>query len=155
MQLQLLTATVKLFLKKPSGGPQALIQTVLNQATSETDDPDLRDRAYIYWRLLSSDPEAAKDVVLATKPTIRDDRNALDPGLLDELLRQVSTLSSVYHKLPSAFVPGRARASRRRGTTRVAAEAQSPRRWTCFRSGSRRNLPRRRRRRRGWTCSPI
>ena len=32
VQLQLLTATVKLFLKKPSGGPQALIQTVLNQA---------------------------------------------------------------------------------------------------------------------------
>lgn len=22
-----------------------------------TDDPDLRDRAYIYWRLLSTDPE--------------------------------------------------------------------------------------------------
>ena len=23
----------------------------------ETDNPDLRDRAYIYWRLLSTDPE--------------------------------------------------------------------------------------------------
>ena len=126
VQLQLLTATVKLFLKKPSGGPQALIQTVLNQATSETDDPDLRDRAYIYWRLLSSDPEAAKDVVLATKPTIRDDRNALDPGLLDELLRQVSTLSSVYHKLPSAFVPdARARVAEARDDESPAAEAQS------------------------------
>ena len=126
VQLQLLTATVKLFLKKPSGGPQALIQTVLNQATSETDDPDLRDRAYIYWRLLSSDPEAAKDVVLATKPTIRDDRNALDPGLLDELLRQVSTLSSVYHKLPSAFVPdARARVSEARDDESPAAAAQS------------------------------
>ena len=126
VQLQLLTATVKLFLKKPSGGPQALIQTVLNQATSETDDPDLRDRAYIYWRLLSSDPEAAKDVVLATKPTIRDDRNALDPGLLDELLRQVSTLSSVYHKLPSTFVPdARARVARARDDESPAAEAQS------------------------------
>tara|TARA_B110000977_G_scaffold75465_1_gene101813 strand:- start:9575 stop:12316 length:2742 start_codon:yes stop_codon:yes gene_type:complete len=105
VQLQLLTATVKLFLKKPSSGPQALIQTVLNQATAETDDPDLRDRAYVYWRLLSSDPEAAKDVVLATKPTIKDDRNLLDPDLLQELLRQISTLSSVYHKLPSTFVP--------------------------------------------------
>ena len=125
VQLQLLTATVKLFLKKPSGGPQALIQTVLNQATSETDDPDLRDRAYIYWRLLSSDPEAAKDVVLATKPTIRDDRNALDPGLLDELLRQVSTLSSVYHKLPSTFVPdARARVAEMRDDERPAVEAQ-------------------------------
>ena len=151
VQLQLLTATVKLFLKKPSGGPQALIQTVLNQATSETDDPDLRDRAYIYWRLLSSDPEAAKDVVLATKPTIRDDRNALDPGLLDELLRQVSTLSSVYHKLPSAFVPdARARVSEALDDeSPPPRRRRAPRRWTCFRSGIRRSLPRRRRRRRG------
>jgi len=105
VQLQLLTATVKLFLKKPSSGPQRLIQTVLNQATAETDDPDLRDRAYVYWRLLSSDPEAAKDVVLAQKPTIKDDRNVFDPDLLQELLKQIGTLSSVYHKLPSTFVP--------------------------------------------------
>ena len=145
VQLQLLTATVKLFLKKPSGGPQALIQTVLNQATSETDDPDLRDRAYIYWRLLSSDPEAAKDVVLATKPTIRDDRNALDPGLLDELLRQVSTLSSVYHKLPSAFVPdararlgGAGRRESRRGGAelRAAGRASDRGAGAAFRAGA-------------------
>ena len=56
-------------------------------------------------------------MVLATKPTIRDDRNALDPGLLDELLRQVAA-SSVYHKLRVGSAR-RARASRRRGTTRV------------------------------------
>ena len=105
VQLQLLTAAVKLFLKKPSSGPQALIQTVLNQATTETDDPDLRDRAYIYWRLLSSDPEAAKEVVLASKPMICDDRNSIDAGLLQALLGQISTLSSVYYKLPSTFVP--------------------------------------------------
>eukprot|EP00983_Pelagomonas_calceolata_P133362 1161958-Pelagomonas_calceolata.AAC.7 len=30
---------------------------VLSCATTETDNPDLRDRAYIYWRLLSTDPE--------------------------------------------------------------------------------------------------
>lgn len=27
-------------------------------ALQETDNPDLRDRAYIYWRLLSTDPGA-------------------------------------------------------------------------------------------------
>lgn len=57
VQLQLLTATVKLFLKKPTEGPQQMIQLVLSNATQETDNPDLRDRAYIYWRLLSTDPE--------------------------------------------------------------------------------------------------
>ncbi|VAH91911.1 unnamed protein product [Triticum turgidum subsp. durum] len=104
VQLQLLTATVKLFLKKPTEGPQQMIQAVLNNATVETDNPDLRDRAYIYWRLLSTDPEAAKDVVLAEKPVISDDSNQLDSSLLDELLANISTLSSVYHKPPEAFV---------------------------------------------------
>ncbi|KAM6556688.1 hypothetical protein CsatB_003707 [Cannabis sativa] len=104
VQLQLLTATVKLFLKKPTEGPQQMIQVVLNNATVETDNPDLRDRAYIYWRLLSTDPEAAKDVVLAEKPVITDDSNQLEPTLLDELLANIATLSSVYHKPPEAFV---------------------------------------------------
>ncbi|XP_062146099.1 beta-adaptin-like protein B [Alnus glutinosa] len=104
VQLQLLTATVKLFLKKPTEGPQQMIQVVLNNATVETDNPDLRDRAYIYWRLLSTDPEAAKDVVLAEKPVISDDSNQLDASLLDELLANIATLSSVYHKPPEAFV---------------------------------------------------
>jgi len=89
-----------------------VIQTVLNQATSETDDPDLRDRAYIYWRLLSSDPEAAKDVVLATKPTIRDDRNALDPGLLDELLQPSLHAELGVPQAPVDVCARRARARR-------------------------------------------
>ncbi len=57
VQLQLLTATVKLFLKRPQGAAQTMIGRVLSCATNDTDNPDLRDRAYIYWRLLSTDPE--------------------------------------------------------------------------------------------------
>lgn len=49
-------------------------------------------------------PQAAKDVVLAEKPVITDDSNQLDPSLLDELLSNIATLSSVYHKPPDAFV---------------------------------------------------
>lgn len=44
---------------------------VLSNATEESDNPDLRDRAYIYWRLLSTDPEAARDIVLAEKSIIQ------------------------------------------------------------------------------------
>lgn len=50
---------VKLFLKKPDTS-QAIVQRVLNTATKDCDSPDVRDRAYIYWRLLSMDPAAAK-----------------------------------------------------------------------------------------------
>lgn len=48
--------------------------------------------------------QAAKDVVLAEKPLIGDDSNQLDPSLLDELLANVATLSSVFHKPAGAFV---------------------------------------------------
>ena len=59
VQLSLLTAVVKLFIKRPSVG-QELVPRVLKAATEEVDNPDLRDRGFIYWRLLSSDPVAAK-----------------------------------------------------------------------------------------------
>lgn len=58
-QLQTLTAIVKLFLKKPDES-QGIVQRVLQAATKDSDNADVRDRAYIYWRLLSSDPAAAK-----------------------------------------------------------------------------------------------
>jgi len=103
VQLQLLTATVKLFLRKPDAN-EALVQRVLNMATVESDNPDLRDRGYIYWRLLCADADAAKAIVLADKPVISDDTNAIDPGLLEVLLANVSTLAAVFHKPPEAFV---------------------------------------------------
>ncbi|KAJ5124301.1 Adaptor protein complex beta subunit [Penicillium bovifimosum] len=62
-QLQILTAVVKLFLKRPEKA-QGLVQRVLQAATAENDNPDVRDRAYIYWRLLSntSDSNATKNI---------------------------------------------------------------------------------------------
>lgn len=49
----------------------------------DSDNPDLRDRGYIYWRLLSTDPAAAKEVVLAEKPLISEETDRLEPNLLD------------------------------------------------------------------------
>lgn len=106
VQLQLLTAIVKLFLKRPSD-TQELVQNVLGLATLESDNPDLRDRGYIYWRLLSTDPAAAKEVVLAEKPLISEETDLLEPSLLDELICNLGSLASVYHQPPSAFVEGK------------------------------------------------
>lgn len=82
VQLQLLTAIVKLFLKRPTE-TQTLVQSVLSLATQDSDNPDLRDRGYIYWRLLSTDPAAAKEVVLAEKPLIAEETDLLEPTLLN------------------------------------------------------------------------
>jgi vesicle coat complex subunit len=104
VQLQLLTAIVKLFLKRPTD-TQELVKRVLGMATDESDNPDLRDRGYVYWRLLSSDASAAKAVVLADKPTISDDASNLNEKLLHQLILHIGSMASVYHKPPELFVP--------------------------------------------------
>lgn len=103
VQLALLTATVKLFVQRPTVG-QELVPKVLKWATEEVDNPDLRDRGYIYWRLLSTDPAAAKAVVLSDKPAITTESDNLDPNFLDELLLHIGSLASIYHKSPTAFI---------------------------------------------------
>ncbi|KAE9400867.1 Adaptor protein complex beta subunit [Gymnopus androsaceus JB14] len=103
VQLQTLTAVVKLFLKKPDSS-QGIVQRILNTATKDCDSPDVRDRAYIYWRLLSTDPGAAKAVVLAQRPPISIPRTTVAPALLEELLSEVSSLASVYHKPEETFI---------------------------------------------------
>ncbi|XP_050068509.1 AP-1 complex subunit beta-1 isoform X1 [Anopheles maculipalpis] len=122
VQLQLLTAVVKLFLKRPAD-TQELVQHILSLATQDSDNPDLRDRGFIYWRLLSTDPAAAKEVVLADKPLISEETDLLEPTLLDELICHISSLASVYHKPPTAFVEGRGAGVRKSLPNRSASAA--------------------------------
>ncbi|KAJ1799075.1 hypothetical protein LPJ59_002079 [Coemansia sp. RSA 2399] len=104
VQLALLTAIVKLFIMRPTAG-QELVPKVLKWATEDVDSPDIRDRGFIYWRLLSTDPEMARTVVLSEKPEISAEGEKLDTPLLEELILQVGTLSSIYRKPPASFVP--------------------------------------------------
>lgn len=97
VQLSLLTATVKLFIQRPTKG-QDLVPKVLKWATEETDNPDLRDRGYMYWRMLSTDPELAKKVVMGDKPAITAESEKLDPATLEEMCLNVGTLATVYLK---------------------------------------------------------
>jgi len=103
VQMQLLTGIVKLFLKKPQQ-TQDMVSKVLKYATEECNNHDIRDRGYIYWRLLSTNPEATKQVVLGDKPSIRDDSQILEKGLLDRLISDLALMSSVYHKPSEEFV---------------------------------------------------
>ena len=64
-----MTACVKLYLSKPDTCEQ-LIQGLLKKATDECDNPDLRDRAYIYWRMLSTSPEKTAQVLQSKRPNI-------------------------------------------------------------------------------------
>jgi len=101
VQLALLTAVVKLFVyKSQSDRPKELVHKVLKWATEKVDNPDLRDRGFMYWRMLAINPSAAGDIVLAEKPAITTDSDRMDRGALDQLLLHTGTLGSIYHKNP-------------------------------------------------------
>lgn len=106
VQFQTLSAIVKLFLKKPDSPlAQRTVQDVLEKATTKCSNADLRDRAFVYWRLLSSsDADAARAVVLVPAPLISIPLTTVPRSLLHELIREVSLLSSVYHKPASTFI---------------------------------------------------
>lgn len=106
VQFQTLTAIIKLFLKKPdSAVAQRSVQDVLEKATTKCSNADLRDRAFIYWRLLSStDADAARAVALVPAPLISIPLTSVPRSLLNELIRELSLLSSVYHKPASSFI---------------------------------------------------
>lgn len=101
MQLALLTAAVKLFIhKSQSETSKAIVHKVLKWATEEADNPDLRDRGFMYWRMLAINPAVAGEIVLAEKPAITTDSDRMDRGALDQLLLHTGTLGSIYHKNP-------------------------------------------------------
>jgi len=104
VQMALLVATVKLFLKNPEEGPKQLVQEMLTYATKQSLHPDLRMRGYVYWRLLSADPQAARQVILSERPEIGSDPNELEPALMETLMSNIAMLASVYHKPPETFV---------------------------------------------------
>ncbi|GKT35187.1 Beta-adaptin-like protein C [Aduncisulcus paluster] len=103
VQLAVLTAVVKLFINVRDEDSMAVTHTVLKKATEEVDDPDVRDRAYLYWRLLAASPDEAKDIVLATKPPISVDDTLVDMDLVKRLLPYVGSLASVLRRPPEAL----------------------------------------------------
>ncbi|CAN6620443.1 AP-2 complex subunit beta [Trichomonascus vanleenenianus] len=97
VQLALLTAVVKLFILRPTKG-QELVARILKMATEESDNPDLRDRAYMYWRLLSTDPQGTKEIVMGVFPEISTDSDRMDDDRIEELELAIGTLATIYLK---------------------------------------------------------
>lgn len=100
VQLQLITTSIKLFLKKP-GSMQEIVQRVLKIATEQIENPDIRDRSYIYGRLLANSSETARITVLSEKDPIESEQNLISDALLNELIPNIGNLSSVLHKSPA------------------------------------------------------
>ncbi len=106
VQFALVTAADKLFIyKSSSDSVKALVHKVLKWTTEDIDNPDLRDRGFMYWRLLAINPTVASEIVLSEKPAITMDADRMDRGALDQLLLHTGTLGSIYHKNPEVRLP--------------------------------------------------
>ncbi|KAI5963837.1 hypothetical protein KGF57_001212 [Candida theae] len=106
VQLAVLTAVTKYYLTFPLDGESTLLE-VLKWATELTNNPDVRDRGYIYWRLLSSEyatssqngfQEITKDIVFNQDPRITSENDSIDPAILEELELNFGSLASIYLK---------------------------------------------------------
>lgn len=105
LQLAIITAVVRASVRVNLSGFLLLLQTVLDKATKECDNADVRDRAFLYWRFLSTSSSQDQDKLLRSQPPPIDTIiPSFTPGMLAELLDQLATLSSVYQKPASTFI---------------------------------------------------
>lgn len=104
VQIQLLNSAVKTFLKCQTEEAYNILNQIFEFTSNEADNPDLRERGFMYWRLMSVDPNLASLIVLSEKPRISEDISNLDPSLLEKLVDNLGTLASVYGKPPELFV---------------------------------------------------
>lgn len=71
---------------------------------NQSDNVDLRERGYIYYRLLELDPNVACTIILSEKPRISEESNLIEGSLLDKLVDNLGTLATIYVKPPESFV---------------------------------------------------
>lgn len=98
VQAVILTNCVTLFLRSPDQTKNRLVPNVFELATQNTLDPDVRDRAFIYWRLLQASPQRAAGVINQHLPPIAAQVSNLDENQLEDLELSLGFISSLYLK---------------------------------------------------------
>ena len=98
VKLQILNACVKNFLTKPDECEE-IVKICLQKGAEESENPDVRDRAYIYWRLLEIDPDIAKEMICSEKPAFKfTEHDELDVDTIDDMINNMTNVSACYFK---------------------------------------------------------
>jgi len=66
-KLQILTACVKMYLKMPTKCEEIVIE-VIKSSNEQVKCTELKDRSYMYWKMMSSDPHKAYEALCYSKP---------------------------------------------------------------------------------------
>ncbi|KAJ3439436.1 ap-4 complex subunit beta-1 [Anaeramoeba flamelloides] len=97
IKLELLTSVLKMFFKRPPESKK-MLGVILHEATENSNEPDVIDRGLFYYRLISTDINKTKSIVLSEKESFtRFTEN--DPlELFEILMDEFNTFSVVYKK---------------------------------------------------------
>ena len=105
VKLQILNCVIKNYVNKPNDC-EDLVKVCLQKGGEESENPDVRDRAYIYWRLLEKDPDIAKEMISGEKPAFEFKEEILfEDALIDNIIENMTNISGVYHKLSKDLIP--------------------------------------------------
>jgi vesicle coat complex subunit len=127
VQLEILSSAVKVYLKYPDEF-ETLISDLLTIATETVSNPDVRDRAFIYWRMLSTDPEKTKTVVFGYRPQAKDTDKLVDQNFLSEMMKSLGYVNSLFEKKPEELF------QRSLAETKVAIDLCRVSGWTTRKS---------------------
>eukprot|EP00520_Triparma_pacifica_P006142 CAMPEP_0118672500 /NCGR_PEP_ID=MMETSP0785-20121206/22574_1 /TAXON_ID=91992 /ORGANISM="Bolidomonas pacifica, Strain CCMP 1866" /LENGTH=791 /DNA_ID=CAMNT_0006567467 /DNA_START=16 /DNA_END=2388 /DNA_ORIENTATION=+ len=98
VKISLLTASVKLFFKRP-GEMQGVLGAVMVKAAGDTKSQELHDRALLYYRLLEQGGEKAEAVIGSTNQNVERSRHFAedqDEATFKRLREEFNTLSVIY-----------------------------------------------------------
>lgn len=104
--LELLSASMKLFFKKPPE-MQSMLGRLLQTAINDSDQQDVRDRALLYYRLLEQQPtEQAAQIVaqFRTEEAVSVFAEMVETDLKDKLFQEFNSLAVVYSKPSELFI---------------------------------------------------
>ncbi|CAI4533947.1 BGP_1a_G0031850.mRNA.1.CDS.1 [Saccharomyces cerevisiae] len=78
----------------------SMLQSVLELATQQTHELDVRDMAMMYWRCLSmpNNESLVNDLCQNKLPMISNTLEKFSPEVLEKLLMELGTISSIYFK---------------------------------------------------------
>lgn len=118
---QVLTASVKAFVLN-SPGAEEVLERMIRYTTEQSDNIDLRNRGFIYKRLLDHGVETTQKIVQSNKFGIERNNSCISPELRAELLGSLSSIASVYHRQPLLFRNDRERILSNQEADEVVAE---------------------------------
>lgn len=103
VRLELLTASMKLFFKRPPE-MQPVLGPLLDEAINDFSHADVHDRALLYYRLLVKNPKVGAQVVCCRKEPVQSFDTLESAEVRDKLFEEFNSLSVVFNMPASRFI---------------------------------------------------